>query len=748
MHKTLVSIKALLTVVIMWWAFIATAQSPPAYESISTAQGLSQGMVFDLLQDTEGFIWVATKNGLNRYDGYGFKVFTNDPYNAQSLSSNTLIKLFEDSKGRLWVGTEDAGINVYDKKSGRFFRMQYKAADAASLSGNSIRTIVELSDGRILVAVYGAGINIIEMPNDFFEKSSAPAITRLMIPNNTDVYAMGKDKNGHMWIAGFDGSVYRFDPAKNTFLVLNNGRLLNDGYLTKGGEVLSSNNYFLSDGTAIYPLFDTAKIPAGNILLRPRVVLWRNHYRELFKYDVTRRTAGKSLQWDMQFPDSLKVLFPFIIDRSGIVWSGSMGYGLRKYNTSGNKFNQHLLPGYSVRWIKADKENTIYTGDFGYNWIKINEQGIEKDPFRKFPQLSAVDNFIISRNGKYWFRPEAEGYKGYFGYDPVTGSLIQHLLYNNEASGDKQPMLEDSKGYVWFSVRGGLFRRIQSNTGSIDSFSITVKNAKQGSSKTICTALYEDGQGIFWIGTQEGFAKVVLQNAASSTPQVNWFYNNSTNRNSLNYNHVSCFMDDPAEPGKYLWICTKGGGLNRMNKVTGDFLHLTTKDGLPDDVVYGILPDDAGNIWGSTNKGIFCLTAAKNFNSNKWVFHNFTKANGLQDDEFNTGAYARLPNGHLAFGGVNGLNIFDPKEILVPGFMPNVFITDILINNESISPGDKTAVLQNTVEQSKKITLTHLQDILTLEFSSLDLTAPGQNKYRYQLVGVDEDWVESGTRRT
>ncbi len=211
---------------------------------------------------------------------------------------------------------------------------------------------------------------------------------------------------------------------------------------------------------------------------------------------------------------------------------------------------------------------------------------------------------------------------------------------------------------------------------------------------------------------------------------------------------MSCFLDDPLAPDKYLWISTKGGGLNRLDKTTGNFFHLTSKDGLPDDVVYGILSDDAGNIWGSTNKGIFCLSAVKNKDSINFVFHNFTKANGLQDDEFNTGSFAKLPNGNLAFGGVKGINIFDPKEILVPGFMPNVFITDILINNQPIAPGDNTSVLQNTIEQSKEITLTHLQDILTLEFSSLDLTASAQNKYRYQLVGVDKDWVESGTRRT
>jgi len=746
--KQLSHIKLLLTVLFTGVAAVASGQKEKDYESISIAQGLSQGMIFDLLQDKEGFIWVATKNGLNRYDGYGFKVFTNDPYNANSLSSNTLIKLFEDSKDRLWVGTEDAGINVYDKKGDRFFRMQHKDADATSLSGNTIRTIAELPDGRMLVAVYGAGFNIIDMSNDFFEKPSAPGITRLRLPNNTDVYAMGKDKNGQMWIAGFDGSVYRFDPAKNTFLALNNGRLLNDGYLTNGGEVLSSTNYFLSDGTAVYPLFDTTKIPAGNILLRPKVVLWRNHYRELFKYDVTKRIPGKPLQWDMQFPDSLKVLFPFIIDRSGIVWSGSMGYGLRKYNTAGSKFNQHLLPGYSVRWIKADKANTIYTSDFGYNWIKINEQGIEKDPFLKYPQLSAVDNFLISKNGKYWFRPEAEGYKGYFEYNPVSGSLTKLLEYNNEASGDKQPMLEDSKGYVWFSVRGGLFRRIQSNTGSIDSFSITVNNAKQGSSNIVCTALYEDRQGIYWIGTQEGFAKVAFQNTANSNPQVKWFYTNSATRNSLNYNHVSCFLDDPAEPDKYLWIATKGGGLNRLDKTTGDFSHLTTKDGLPDDVVYGILTDAAGNIWGSTNKGIFCMLATQNKSGTAYRFRNFTKTAGLQDDEFNTGAFAKLPNGNLAFGGINGLNIFNPSTVLQSGFSPNVFITNILVGNKVVLPNDNTGVLQSAIEQTQSITLNHLQDILTLEFSSLDFTAPDQNKYRYQLVGIDDDWVESGTRRS
>lgn len=736
----------LLLFVSFYWNRVP-AQTGSGYETISTAQGLSQGMIFDLLQDKEGFIWVATKNGLNRYDGYSFKVFSNDPYNPHSLSSNSIQKLFEDSKGRIWVGTEDAGINVYDKKSGNFYRIQHRAADATSLSGDAIRCIAELANGAMLVSAYGAGFNMIELSSGFFEKPSVPLITRFTLPHNNDnVYAMGKDPGGNMWIGGFDGSVYRFDPAKNNLLALNNGHLLNDGFVTGGGDVLLSGNYFLWDGMATYPLFDTAKIPAGNILLKPRAFLWRNYYRELSSYDVTSRATGKPLTGDLQLPGNLMAMFPFITDRSGMVWSGSVGYGLRKYSTDGNKFNEHLLPGFSVRGIIPDRANNIYVVDYGYAWRKINGQSIEKDPFKKFPQVSLIDNFMISKTGRFWLKSETEGYKSYYGYNPVSGKLTQYPLVLNEASGDKQPLIEDSKGYIWFPVRGGKIRRIHEVSGSIDSFTININNTRPLNTNSVCTALYEDGQGVYWVGTQEGFAKLVFD-SRHTVPDVKWFYNKAETRNSLSYNHVSCFMDDPAAPDKYLWICTKGGGLNRMNKTTGDFFHLTSKQGLPDDVVYGILPDDAKNIWGSTNNGLFCLLANPTHDSTGWAFRNFTKAYGLQGNEFNTAAFAKLPNGKMAFGGVNGLNIFDPEQILSGVFSPNVYITNLLVNNTVVFPGDKTGVLQQNIDQTKAITLNYLQDILTLEFSSLDYTAPEQNKYRYQLAGIDKGWVESGNRR-
>ncbi|MEO7524564.1 MAG: two-component regulator propeller domain-containing protein, partial [Ferruginibacter sp.] len=743
-------IRTRLTIIFVFYLLVifrgsaVSAQATSEYESISIAQGLSQGMVFDILQDQDGFIWVATKNGLNRYDGYDFKVFKNDPYNTHTLSSNTIIKLFQDSKGRIWAGTENAGVNIYDKKSGKFFRIANKASDPSTISGNMIRTIEELPDGRILLGADGYGLNIVALSDDFFEKHEAPVIKRIILPGNEQVYGMGKDKNGAVWIGGMEGAVYRFDPLKDDFIKLQNGKLFNNGYLNQDGSILISNYLFLSDGKDVYPLFDANQSAPGNIILNPNQKLWENHHRDPWFYDVSKWEPGKIVKWDL-LSSPQKINYPFIIDRSGILWAGSLGYGLRKYKTSGNKFKTQLA-GNSVRWIVPVSNEDIFFGDYGYAWYRVRKDSIEKNPFYKIPSVNSIDNFIISKQRDYWIKSDS---RGYFRYNPASGKLVGYSDINfDEGKGDKQPLLEDRKANIWFPGMGGRFTRINSVTGKIDSFNINTDATKTAFSKMICTALYEDGEGVFWIGTPDGFAKVVFRNIENALPQVKWFYNNINNRNSLNYNNVSCFLNDPSEPDKYLWICTKGGGLNRMNKLTGDFFHLTTKEGLPDDVVYAVLSDDAGNLWGSTNRGIFCLTSTKDKDTARWAFRNFTKAYGLQDDEFNTGAYAKLPNGNLVFGGVNGMNTFNPKEILTTGFTPNVFITNIMVNNSPVISGDREGILQSNIEETKNITLNHLQDILTLEFSSLDFTAPNQNRYRYQLEGADKDWVESGSRRT
>ncbi|MBS1744154.1 MAG: helix-turn-helix domain-containing protein [Bacteroidetes bacterium] len=725
-----------------------TAFAQAGYESISIAQGLSQGMVFDIMQDKDGFIWVATKNGLNRYDGYDFKVFTNDPYDDRSLSSNTILKLFEDSKGRIWIGTENGGLNIYDKKDGRFYRIEHRVSDPGSISGNTVKMMVELPDGRILAGIDEAGLNIIQLPEDFISKGSKPVITRLSLPNESQVYGLGRDRNNNVWVGDMEGLVYRFDVSKNNFIKLENGHLFNNGYvIEQDGNTLISRDLFLSDGKDIYPLFDIDKITPGNVIFNPRGKLWLNHHRELYFYDVGKWEPGKAIQWNKDLPENMSqiISYPFFIDRSGMLWCGTIGYGLRKYNTASIKFKTQL-PEFSVRFIVPVSSNEMYVGNYAYGWRKVKKDSTVTDPFTFIPSVNEIDNFIVTSNGDFCIKSDKTGY---YLFSPASGKLTSIPEINfYYGQGDKQPMMEDRKGRIWIPGMGGTIFLLDNITRRVDSFSVNSDPSRPMFAKAICTAMYEDKQGTFWYGTQAGFAKLVIRNTDHVVPQVKWYYNDNSNRNSLNYDHVSCFLDDPKEPDRYIWICTKGGGLNRLDKTTGNFIHLTTKDGLPDDVVYGILADDAGNIWGSTNRGIFCLLAENKNNNGKRVFRNFTKAYGLQDNEFNTGAYMKLPDGNLAFGGVNGLNIFNPKEILSKGFEPGVFVTNIMVNNIAIVPGDETGVLKSNIEETSEITLNYKQDILTLEFASLDFTAPNQNKYRYKLEGADKNWVESGERRT
>ncbi len=713
------------------------------YETLTTSDGLSQGMVFDILQDKEGFIWIATKDGLNRYDGYEFKVFSNDPYNDQSLSSNTISRLFEDSKGRIWATTENAGLNIYDKIKGVFYRLQNSLTNTNSISGNNIRAIEELPDGRMLIATVGRGINIVTLTEEFFSKGSSPLIIKLNMPNNSEVYGIGKDKNDRVVIGAMDGTTYELDYKNLSFIPINNGKLYNNGYLTEEGSVIINNNLFLDDGNSIMPLFDTDKLPEGNIIFRPNETLWDLHHREQHFYDISRWENGIPLSWKEKLPieKNTRIIYPFIIDRSGILWAGTVGYGLRKYKIKKSIFRT-LARGNSIRLIKPYSESEIYCVDYGYPWLKLKADNVvDVNAFSKIPSVSQIDNILVSKTKDIYIKSDK---KGYFKYTPTTNTLVELPNINaKQTFGKKQPFIEDKRASVWFPGLDGQITLFDPITQKSDSF-----NINQSGDKIIITALLEDKNETFWIGTETGFAKVNLKRDNISSSVVRWYNNDFKNRNSLSYDHVTSFLDDPNEPQTYLWISTKGGGINRLNKLTGDFLHLSTKDGLPDNVVYGLLDDQSGNIWGSTNKGIFCTLIQKNKPNLEISFRNFTKREELQDDEFNTGAFAKLPNGNLAFGGVNGLNVFNPKDVLQSSFIPNVFITKILVENNIVLPNDNTGVLSENIEKAKSITLTHLQDILTLEFASLDFSNPLQNKYRYQLIGIDKDWILSNTRRS
>jgi signal transduction histidine kinase/DNA-binding response OmpR family regulator/ligand-binding sensor domain-containing protein len=745
--------KLLLTLCWVWGAIPAFTQLK--YEQLTTSEGLSQGYVYDILQDKDGFMWFGTKDGLNRYDGYSFKVYTYDSYNPYSISNNNVNRLFEDSKGRLWVSTDD-GINIYDKTSDRFRRILHNPKNANSLSGNKVfLPVIELPDGRFLVFPQEKSLNVISLPNDFPENNSQPVITHLTAPGAQNVSCMYMDGSKKVWV--ISDKVYELLPNDLSLVWRKNSFEFGQTAPAADGSVWADDFFFSQvQDTNAYPLFSKDIVRGhGRVFFhemdKQRFWLGITDSGRLEIFDIKNWKRSSPVDPEQTKLYSFSEVTPTRIykDRSGLVWLGTNGYGLRKYSNETEKFH-HIDRGFSVRKIMGLPNNQVFIRGWG-ELRKFDTDGNNLTG-KEEKELFNGSEFFMGKGFTIWGLQRKNGNSSN-NYNEVVEKLnlvtkvsTTYKINVNREEELLESKLEDSKGNIWLTGFGGRLIVLNPFTGAYKKITINTDAANPMLKGAQITALHEDAAGVFWAGTESGLAKINFQFNTATPPTITWYKTNAADKTALNYNHVSCIIND-AFDNTILWVATKGGGLNRLNKTTNQFTHITTKEGLCNNVVYGLLTDDAGNIWGSTNNGIFCLLNSKKEKQSQWLFRHFTKASGLQDDEFNTGAYAKLPNGDLAFGGVNGLNIFNPVAVLQNGISPNVFITNVLVGNEVVLPNDKTGLLKQTIEYAPSITLNHAQDILTLEFSSLDFTAPDQNKYRYQLVGIDKDWVESGTRR-
>ncbi|MBE9463771.1 ATP-binding protein [Dyadobacter subterraneus] len=293
---------------------------------------------------------------------------------------------------------------------------------------------------------------------------------------------------------------------------------------------------------------------------------------------------------------------------------------------------------------------------------------------------------------------------------------------------------EDEKGFLWLGLSNGAFLRFNPEAEKFTAYSYRYLLPLSGSVvENFC--MYQDGKTM-WIGTQKG---LIRAENFQSKPSFSIYKNSRSDRQSLSNDFVSGVINDPLRPGKYLWVSTKGGGLERFEKQTGKFEHFTENQGLPNKVVYGILPGNDHMLWMSTNWGLSSL------NPKTLIFTNFNKSDGLQDDEFNTNSYFKALNGELLFGGIKGINIFRPSAISSNKNPPVTRLIGLQINNEQIQPGDQTHLLAQALGNTAELDLSHDQNQIALEFAVMDFTNPVKNRFRYQLEGIDRDWVEANT---
>lgn len=758
-----------------WWFILFTFYTATFFAQtklnklITPKDGLSQGMIFDMFQDKDGFIWIGTKDGLNCWDGNSFKVFNHDPFDSLSVSSDLVSRLYEDKLGRIWVGTGNGDLNCFDKKAERFYRIPIHKNPTFSKAKNFlINFITEDRHGNIWAGFHNF-LAKVTLPDGYPQKadSNKSVVTEAYEfpePFTSNLTGFFQDidvvQDSLFWAATFRG-LFQLNEESNQFELLD---------LSQFGEEGSRTSFILEDSKKriwlglqkgilmlkgetwhFFPFEDIIPSAELDIIINRQnqltsigmeefmgnFWLWSRVHHKIFILQPDFSSQPMlHLAGTLESPNPNQFIKNICKSETDNFFIGTSGYGFFQYSSRQPSF-QHLLSGVSIRSLLTESGGNLWgNGMENYRVFKNGE--LEKTTFPKLTE--PFSGILQDLSGNLWI-----SFNKNRAFDQsVLLQLDDQLNEKNRYATDYLLtdvyglMRQDQWGNIWFARNTSDLVRfdLKKQTFDIVDYQLLLKIQK---AKFSTYAFYKDFENNFWLGKDYGLIRLKM-NEMGEIVDYQLFANNPNNRNSLSRNVVLSCLDDPVSPEKYLWVGTKGGGLNRLDKQTGDFLHFTKKNGLPNNVIYGILPDEEGNLWLSSNRGL------SKFHPESGNIQNYTVADGLQDDEFNTGAYHKdEKTGKLYFGGINGVTAFHPKDLKPNLFKPPVMITDFKVNNEALD------IEQNLEKQAiaytSKIELPYHQNNLTIEFAALDFTTPENNQYQYILEGSMNHWVQAGNVR-
>ena len=705
------------------------------FDNIGREDGLSQSTVSGIVQGDDGFMWFATAEGLHRYDGYKLKVFKHDLRDSNSLSDNHLTALYEDNKGYLWIGTYSGHIDCFDKRSKTFKHLRFKDAQG-NPNRYQINCIQQDKSGRILVGTDGGGLAVLDAGLENWEIYND---TNSLVPNNY-VKCINQEANGlGLWIGSLEGIVLYNNGVFKTFSSL---------------QPFSNQavNGILHYGTKLYVATD-----------------------------------GQGLQiWDIKRDEVVAIPSPRIryanfttfvsMDSAGSLWIGTRGAGLMKF--TGDEYVTYRHNPFNYRSLIGDKVNVSYTSAQGILWFGC-QVGISKyDPnqrlfhlFRDFvhegkPVNNNMYSMYETKDGMIWSGTLGGGLSK---FDPKTEEVI---IYPVIQDGDVESravraIYEDKQGVLWVGTRDeGLF----SFDRSTEKFTHYPPQRKEIKTQTVMHIM-EDSDGMLWIATRWGIARFDRETKRYTMYQTGYLNNNPIyqiyedqsrnefllvtfrtglhifNRENLNAELVLQHdPDDSTSPSTNSMMCiepigsdsfiigTYGGGLNIFDRKAGRFTSITSQDGLPNDVVYGILRGAKNDFWLSTNDGII------KWNMDSNTFTTFNLSHYLQSLEYNEGAYCKGRDNTLYFGGQKGFNYFKPDVILNKIATPQIAFTDFKKANKSV-------VFRRDVNYLKEILVSHNENLISIEFAALNFVSHDDNLYAYQLEGFDDGWIDAENRQ-
>ncbi|MFZ4621900.1 MAG: ligand-binding sensor domain-containing protein [Bacteroidota bacterium] len=718
---------------IFLFSFILSAQQS-ALKHITINDGLSQNFIYSIYQDAKGFIWFGTKDGLNRYDGYTFRIYRKDNADTTSLTDNTVTAIHQTVHDRLWIGTAAGGVVEFDQRRSVFRKIQHPFPSIPPLREHQINVISSTRDGRILIGSAGAGLFIYDPVTETWQVFRSDSAKTESLYGNS-IVDVAEDSAGTIWVAANglnviakDGRISRVDRGQEDPLSPGVNRI-SALYCDPVGRMWVSfrNGIDLYSGSSVRHIFTASNENnyywMGKIRRASNGVLWTTSVHHLHRIDPKTFDVQVAASFNEE-----RISGGFAVDGSDNVWVGTGGWGAVLYNPRtdafGKRTGNYLTELFNDEFAKLDVFAVRTPG------LATFDPGMRGNEFRT-PFRSTSGDLFIATSDAHIFRITA------------GGAVRRHLLVPENTPDRKShaptAIFEDSTHTVWIIRNNGLVR-FEDRPQLFGLIPLYPDSSSQPNSSgyTDITAVTVTRDGMIWFGTPtNGLLKL-----DPNTFQKTWYHYREFDPNSISHNHVLSIAEDPNSPERFLWIGTDGGGLNRLDRRSGTFTAVNEHHGFPNNTVYGILTDERKTFWISTNKGLV------NFNPADGSMKKFDVYDGLQSNEFNRKEFFRQPGGRMIFGGVNGYNAFYPSKIVANNVVPKVNFTDLRLFNKPVLFRSDSSVLRQPIEFTEKIELNYSDNVVTIEFAAMEFTASAKNSYKYRLEGFDNDWIQNGTSRT
>jgi ligand-binding sensor domain-containing protein/signal transduction histidine kinase len=750
---------ALFIAAVLFYSYTSFGQPNLKFTHLTILDGLSQSTVQAIVKDQHGFMWFGTQDGLNRYDGYNFKIYRHKPKDPTSLRKSYIRTLYVDRQKNLWVGTANGGLSLYDQQHDAFIHYKESSGNFNGLSQKSVSAIYEDRQNNFWVGTYWK-LNLLDRKTGKITQfANNPDDTNSL--SNDGITCISEDSKGNLWIGTSNGlnildrrtkKCKRFfhtnDPSSisdNEIKVIyedNLGRLwIGTGnglnrYDHASGKFSRFNNN-PADATSIGHNQVSAIEDAGN------GKLWIGTRESLDHYDPDKNVFSH-YRSNAKIPTTLSKngCITSLLYDNGILWAGTFQAGINKYDESLTYFDTYRNNPYDSLTLSFNIVTSMAENPDGDIWIAtgggaLNLWKRNSGRFIRFAPNPTNKNSLSNWGLLCLYQGKKNKYLwiGSYGscidrYDPVTG-IFRHYTkgdgpgqLNNDAV---YAILEDSRGNIWMGTNGGGVNVLDQGTGIITKYIYDPDNNNSIGGDYV-RSFFEDRKGNIWVGSTGGIS--VFDTTTRS------FSNYNSNNLDMESDVInSIFQDSKGN----MWIGTASGGLSQLDPATKKLVTYTTYDGLPDNTINSIIEDQKGYLWISTNNGI------SRFDPVKKVFKNSNLDNGIQSNEFSQGAGIRTSKGEILFGGVNGFNVVDPNNLVENKKIPPVVITDFKLFNKPVTVGEKNSPLKENISMTKDITLSYDQSIITFEFAALGFTTPYKNEYAYMLEGFDRDWNYSGS---